>query len=110
VGQYLTLFFHQHTEAKDVITSKAGQCTYKRNNEMRSQNHCCRAKAISITYPDCVSVALGIQHAMRMRRICHLWPARLYHIFQDYLTNGRILEIKVIEDKMCVLIFTITFV
>jgi hypothetical protein len=21
-GQYLTLFFHQHTEAKDVITSK----------------------------------------------------------------------------------------
>jgi hypothetical protein len=22
-GQYLTLFFHQHTEAKDVITSKS---------------------------------------------------------------------------------------
>ena len=34
---------------------------------MRSHNHCCCARAISIIYYDCVSVALVIQHAKRMR-------------------------------------------
>jgi hypothetical protein len=43
------------------------QCTYKRNIETR--NCYCRGKAISITYSECVSVALVIQHAERMRRI-----------------------------------------
>jgi hypothetical protein len=41
----------------------------QRNIEARSRNHCCRGKAISITYSECVSVALAIQHAKRMRRI-----------------------------------------
>ena len=51
-------------------TMKQGrQCTYERNNEARSPNHCCRKKAVRITYSECVSVALGIQHAKRMRRI-----------------------------------------
>ena len=36
---------------------------------MRSRNHCSRGKAESITYVECVSVALVVQHAMRMRRI-----------------------------------------
>jgi hypothetical protein len=34
-----------------------------------SYNHCCSGKAISITYFDCVLVALGVQHAMRMLHI-----------------------------------------
>jgi hypothetical protein len=45
-----------------------------RNTEERSLNHCCSGKAISITYSECVFVALGTQQAMRMRRII-LLPA-----------------------------------
>jgi hypothetical protein len=32
-------------------------------------NHCCSGKAISMRYSDYVFVALGIQHAMRMRYV-----------------------------------------
>jgi len=39
------------------------------NIEARSHNHCCRGKAASITYSECVSVALGTQQVMRMRLI-----------------------------------------
>jgi len=35
----------------------------ERNMEAHLCNHCCGGKAISITYSECVSVALGIQHA-----------------------------------------------
>ena len=42
---------------------------YKHNIEARSCNHCCYGKAIGITYSECVFIALGIQHANRMRRI-----------------------------------------
>jgi hypothetical protein len=42
---------------------------------------------------------------------CHLWPVRLYHIFPHYLIKGTILEKKrVIEHKICVLIFSTTSV
>jgi hypothetical protein len=47
-------------------TNQAGlkqvrQRKYKRNNEVRSRNHCCRRKATVITYFDCLSVSLAIQ-------------------------------------------------
>jgi hypothetical protein len=41
----------------------------QRNVVKRSCNHRCSAKAISITHSEGVFVALGIQHAMRMRLI-----------------------------------------
>ena len=41
----------------------------QRNREAGSPNHCGREKAISIGYSECVSVALVIQEAKRMRRI-----------------------------------------
>ena len=40
---------------------------------------------------------------------CNLWPDRLYHICPHFLTTGTIFEKKkVIEHKMCVLIFYTT--
>jgi hypothetical protein len=41
----------------------------QRNAEAPSHKRCCHLKALSIKYYECVSVALVIQDAMRMRRI-----------------------------------------
>jgi hypothetical protein len=41
----------------------------KRNIEAHPRNICCRGKAASITHSECVIVAFGIMHAMRMSQI-----------------------------------------
>ena len=41
----------------------------ERNIEVRPCNHFCSGKTMTVTYCDCVFVALGIQHVMCMRRI-----------------------------------------
>jgi len=41
----------------------------ERNTEARLCNHCCSGKAITITHPESVLLALRIQHASRMRHI-----------------------------------------
>ena len=37
--------------------------------QARLPNHCCRGKAVSNTYSECVSVALVIQHVVRVRHV-----------------------------------------
>ena len=41
---------------------------------------------------------------------CHLWPLWLHHIFRRYLVNGTIFGGGNTEHKMCVLIFSTTFI
>ena len=41
---------------------------------------------------------------------CHLWPAPLYSILLPFLINDKIFEKKVTEYKMCILIFSTTFI
>jgi hypothetical protein len=76
--------------------------SYKRNILARSRNHCCCGKALSITYSKCVSVALIIQHAMRMRRIIlALLACPAVPYFPTYLLNCTIFAKKVTEYKIC---------
>ena len=86
-------------------------CTYKRDTEARSRTHFCRGKAISITYSECVSIALVIHFAKAHApyHTVQLWPVLLYHIFVHYLINGTIFGgKKIIKHKMCVF-FSTTF-
>ena len=53
------------------------------NIRVRSCNHCCSGKTSGITYSECVFVALGILHSMRMRHtvICGLSGSTIiFHI------------------------------
>jgi hypothetical protein len=71
-----------------------------------SRNNCFRVKAIRITYLELVFE--GIQHAMRMRHIAICSLTLRY--FSHYSISSRIVEKKVSENKMYVLIFSATFV
>ena len=58
---------------------------------------------MTITYSERVFLAFGIQHAMRMSH-SHLWPARVYSTFSQYLMNSTIFENNIFEYKKGVLI------
>jgi len=67
---------------------------------------------MSITQTEYVFVALGIQHAMRACDILLSVFCPVCNISPHYLTHVTIFVKKyiVIEHKMCVLIFSTTFV
>ena len=74
----------------------------QRNNEVRSRNHFCSEQAVSITYSECVTVALVIQHAKTMRNISMfsvacvgytMFFSALSHIWHDFRKKTIIREI-----------------
>ena len=78
---------------------------------MRSRNDFCRRKTISTTYSEYVFIALFIKHAKRMRRTelsSMDWLSLPY--FSTLLYKRREFREEVIERKMCVSIFSTSFV
>jgi hypothetical protein len=101
--KFMTIFL-----SRSYITTR--QALYVlRNFEAQWSNHCCRGRAISITYSKCVFVTLVILYAQRTRRImfsfvtCLALPyfSTLSHKWHDFRE-------KMINYKMCVLIFPTT--
>jgi len=86
---------------QDFVKPKDKQCIYKRNVEALSCNHCYRGDAINITYSECVSVALVIQHVRCMRRIIlSSVTFFLYHVLLHYLINDTIFRKKTDFDVL----------
>ena len=71
-------------------------------------NDCCSGKAISIKFSECVTVALVIQHVMRMCRVILSYVACLDHPYFSKLSHkGTSFGKKNVTDhKMCDLIFS----
>ena len=72
VQKFSSELFSRSTPDKQLrqIEKQERDCAYKRSNEGRSRDHSCRGKAINtVTYSECVSVALVVQQEKRMRRI-----------------------------------------
>jgi hypothetical protein len=75
------------------------------NTGARSQNYGCSGLAISITYSECVSVALAIRYAKRTRRIIlSCGPSGSTTFFSLYLINDMTFGgKKLLNTKKCVL-------
>jgi hypothetical protein len=83
----------------------------ERNIDARSRNHCRHGKAISITYSECVFVALVIQ-LEKANAPCYIVICGLSDSTGFFTLSHKRHDIrkKVTEYKMCVSIFYTDFV
>jgi len=86
---------------------------YKSNIEARSRNHCCRGKATSVTYSDCVSVAFVIEYAMCKSGII-LSAVPCLALLYFSASSHKVCDFtkKITAHKMCVLslqLLSVTF-
>jgi len=89
--------------AKDLSSLQYNR-TSTRPDEIATEN-CCSGRAISITYSECVSLALGIQNAIGMRHIitCGLPVCTIF--FFTLSPTGHDLMGKQILNTKCVFSF-----
>ena len=72
---------------------------YQHKTEVRSYNHfCCRKEIVIFTYSGCISVALVIQHAKRMRRII---VSSVVRVNVQYLLNRTIFGGNKLLNRKC---------
>ena len=90
-----------------LITGISRQCIYEHNTEVHLCIHCYHGRAISISYSQCVFLALVILHAKCISHIILSSMAWLAVPFvTNHLTNETIFrEKKVIEYKISDLMF-----
>jgi hypothetical protein len=84
-------------------------CVY-RNIETCSKKHCRTGEAISITYFECVSAILVIQHAKRMLRVLLSSVACLKLPYFSTLSHERNDFQKDVLKTKCILTFSTMFV
>ena len=83
---------------------------------LRDQTELINSEAISIRYYYyCVSILASVSRHencifFRSAIHCHLWPVRLYHVFPLLSHERHVFRRKVIQNKVCVLISSTTFV
>ena len=103
---------------KEAKLRQDRQSMYKRNIYTRSRNHCCCGKATSITHSVCVCVCVCVcslsypswnAHALYYIFICGLFLSKiLFHIISQTTRFSRGGGVN--EYKLCILIFSTTFV
>ena len=97
----------------DTRILRTRQAIYvQRNIEALSCNHCWSGKAISITHSECEFVALGIQHAIRMRciAICTFLGSTIFSKVSHKRRHFPKKKNLVLNIKYVFFIFCISFV